>query len=179
MVEIEEFVCKGVDWLGEETEGAGIILEGGVVVRLAKHVLMDGGGGRPGLDLKGGGRSGRSFLLAGLERKIHFFVQFRPITICQKEETVNWSTLEEEEGLRSWTRWWDLVCSVCQRFSSGVETEASDEQQGWGAWVAADFGLLTLCWVWGSDLELEAERECQKLLISNEKTTNQEKMAGN
>lgn len=74
MVETEEFVCKEGDWLGEETEGAGIVLGGGVVVRLAKDELMDGGGGRPGLDLNGGGRSGRSFILAGLERKIKFSV---------------------------------------------------------------------------------------------------------
>lgn len=69
MVETEEFVCKEGDWLSEETAGAGVVLEGGVVVRLAKGELMDGGGGRPGLDLNGGGRSGRSFILAGLERK--------------------------------------------------------------------------------------------------------------
>lgn len=39
------------------------------MVRLAKDELIDGGGGRPGLDLNGGGRSGRSFILAGLEGK--------------------------------------------------------------------------------------------------------------
>lgn len=66
MVETEQFVCKEGDWSGGETEGAEIVLGGGVVVRLE---LMDGGGGRPGLDLKGGGRSGRSFIFAGLERK--------------------------------------------------------------------------------------------------------------
>lgn len=57
-------VCKEGDWLGEETEGSGVALGGGVVVGL----LMDGGGGRPGLDLIGGGRRGRSFILAGLKR---------------------------------------------------------------------------------------------------------------
>lgn len=81
--------------------------------------------------------------------------------------------MEEEEGLRGWTRWWVLVWSGCQRFSSGVEIEASHERQGWEAWVGPNFGLLRLRWVWGSDLELEVERGCQKLLISNEKT-NQE-----
>lgn len=72
MVESEEFVFKEGDWLGEEPEGAGMVLGGGVLLRLARDELMDGGGGRPGLDLNGGGRSGRSFILAGLERKINF-----------------------------------------------------------------------------------------------------------
>lgn len=56
-------VCKEGDELGEETQGAGVVLGGGV----AKDELTDGGGGRPGLDLIGGGRRGRSFILAGLE----------------------------------------------------------------------------------------------------------------
>lgn len=61
-----------------------------------------------------------------------------------------------------------------------MEIEASDEQQGWEAWVGPNFGLLRLWWVWGSDSELEVERGYPKLLItgSNEKTTNQEKMQG-
>lgn len=62
MVETEEVV-----WLDEETEAAGIVLGGGVVVRLATDEPTVGGGGRPGLDLIGGGRRGRSFILAGLE----------------------------------------------------------------------------------------------------------------
>lgn len=85
-------------------------------------------------------------------------------------------TVEEEEGLRGWTRRWGLVWPGCQRFSSGVETEASDERQ---AWVGRKFGLLGHWWAWESDLELEGERGCQELLICNEETTNQEKMAGN
>lgn len=60
-------VCKEGGGLGEETEGAGVVLAGGAVDRLAKDELTDGGGGRPGLDLIGGGRRGRSFILAGLE----------------------------------------------------------------------------------------------------------------
>lgn len=86
--------------------------------------------------------------------------------------------MEEEEGLRGWTHWWDWVWSGCQRFSSGVEIEASDERQGWEAWVGLDFALLTHWWVWVSNLELEVERGCHTLFICNEKT-NQEKMAGN
>lgn len=69
MGKTEEFACTDGVWLGEETEGAGIVLGGGAVVRLVKDELMDGGGGRTGLDLNGGGRSGRSFILAGLEGK--------------------------------------------------------------------------------------------------------------
>lgn len=57
--------------------------------------------------------------------------------------------------------------------------EASDGRRGWEAWGGLDVALLMHWWVWGSDLELEAERGCQTLLICNEKTTNQEKMAGN
>lgn len=64
MVETEEVVCKEGGGLGEETQGAGVVLAGGVVDRLDE--LTDGGGGRPGLDLIGGGRRGRSFTL-GLE----------------------------------------------------------------------------------------------------------------
>lgn len=69
MVETEEVVCKEGGGLDEETKGAGLVLAGGVVDRLAKDELMDGGGGRPGLDLIGGGRRGSSFTLAGLEWK--------------------------------------------------------------------------------------------------------------
>lgn len=69
MVETEEVVCKEGGGLGEETPGAGVVLAGGVVDRLAKDELMDGGGGRPGLDLIGGGRSGSSFILTGLKWK--------------------------------------------------------------------------------------------------------------
>lgn len=75
--------------MSEETAGAGVVLGGRAVVRLAKGELMDGGGGRPGLDLNGGGRSGRSFILAGLERKINVSAQIRATAIYQKEETVN------------------------------------------------------------------------------------------
>lgn len=60
-------VCKEGGGLGEETQGAGVVLAGGVVDRLAEDELTDGGGGRPGLALIGGGRRGRSFILAGLE----------------------------------------------------------------------------------------------------------------
>lgn len=67
MVETEAVVCKDGDWVDEEMEAAGIVLGGGVVVRLAKDEPTDGGGGRPGLDLIGGGRRGRIFILAGLE----------------------------------------------------------------------------------------------------------------
>lgn len=38
-------------------------------------------------------------------------------------------TAEEGEGLRGWTRWRVLVWSGCQRLSSGLEKEASDEEQ--------------------------------------------------
>lgn len=75
--------------MSEETEGAGIVLGGGAAIRLAKDELMDGGGGRPGLDLNGGGRSGRSFILEGLKRKTNVFVQIRATAIFQKEETVS------------------------------------------------------------------------------------------
>lgn len=67
MVETGEVVCKEGAGLGEETQGAGVVLAGGVVDRLAMDDPTDGGGGRPGLDLIGGGRRGRSFILAGLE----------------------------------------------------------------------------------------------------------------
>lgn len=63
-------VCEGKDWLEGETEGAGLVLEGGGVIWLAEEVeLIAGGGGCPGMDLIGGGRRGRSFILDGLERK--------------------------------------------------------------------------------------------------------------
>lgn len=67
--------------------------------------------------------------------------------------------MEGEEGLRGWTRWSVLVWSGCHRFSSGVEIEASDEQQVQEAWVGPNFGLLRLWWVLGPDLELEVERD--------------------
>lgn len=69
MVETEEVVCKEGGGSGEETQGDGVVLAGGVVDRLAEDELTDGGGGRPGLALIGGGRRGRSFILAGLEWK--------------------------------------------------------------------------------------------------------------
>lgn len=96
-----------------------------------------------------------------------------------RKQEIRVVTAEEEEGLRGWTHWWDWVWSGCQRFSSGVEIEASDERQGWEAWVGLDFALLIHWRVWGSDWELEGERGCQTLVICNEKTTNQGKMAGN
>lgn len=64
-------VCEGEDWL----EGAGLVMEGGGVIWLAEgDELMAGGGGRPGMDLIGGGRRGRSFTLEGLEKmsKVNF-----------------------------------------------------------------------------------------------------------
>lgn len=149
--------------MSEEAEGGGIVLGGGVVVRLAKDEPIDGGGGRQGLDLNGGGRRGRSFILAGLERKIHFSVQIGAAAIRQKgKESIQVLTVEEEEGLRGWTHWGDLVCSGCQRFSSGVEMEPSDDRRGQEVWVGPNFGLVILWWVWGSDLVLEVERGCQK-----------------
>lgn len=67
----EEVVCEGKGWLAGETEGAGVVLAGAGVIWLAEEVeLMAGGGGRPGMDLIGGGRRGRSFTLEGLERKM-------------------------------------------------------------------------------------------------------------
>lgn len=42
---------------------------GGAVTELAKDELTDGGGGRPGQDLMGGGRRGSSFISEGLKRK--------------------------------------------------------------------------------------------------------------
>ncbi len=63
-------VCDGDDWLAGETEGVGPVWEGGGVFWLAaEDELTAGGGGRPGVDLIGGGRRGRSFTLEGLERK--------------------------------------------------------------------------------------------------------------
>lgn len=63
-------VCEGEDWLAGETEGAGLVLEGGGIW-LAEEVeeLTAGGGGRPGMDFIGGGRRGRNFTPEGLERK--------------------------------------------------------------------------------------------------------------
>lgn len=70
MAETEEVVCEGEDWLEEDTEGTGLVLEGGGVSWLAEETeLIAGGGGRPGVDLIGGGRRGRSFILDGLKRK--------------------------------------------------------------------------------------------------------------
>lgn len=92
MVVTEEVVCKEGDWLGKETEGAEMVLGGGGVIGLAEDELRDGGGGRPGLDLIGGGRRGRSFILAGLERKIHISGQMRPTATSQREERANVSS---------------------------------------------------------------------------------------
>lgn len=62
-------VCEGDGWPAGEPEGAGLVLEGGGVIWLDEEdELMAGGGGRPGVDLIGGGRRGRSFTLEGLER---------------------------------------------------------------------------------------------------------------
>lgn len=65
----EEAVCEGEDWLAGETEGAGLVLEGGGIWLAGEVEVMAGGGGRPGVALIGGGRRGRSFTLEGLERK--------------------------------------------------------------------------------------------------------------
>lgn len=62
--------------------------------------------------------------------------------------------MEEEEDPWGWTRRGVLVWSGCQSFSSGLEMEASDEEQGQEAWVAPHFDLLGLWWVWGSEWEL-------------------------
>lgn len=48
-------------------EGAGLALEGGGI--WFEVELIAGGGGRPGLDLIGGGRSGRKFAFEGLEKR--------------------------------------------------------------------------------------------------------------
>lgn len=44
--------------------------EGGVFWLAVEIELMAGGGGRPGMDLIGGGRKGRGFTLEGLERNM-------------------------------------------------------------------------------------------------------------
>lgn len=93
MAESEEFVFKEGDWVGEETEGAGMALGGGVLLRLAKDELMDGGGGRPGLDLNGGGRSGRSFILAGLEKKNPFICLTETNSSTAKRGKSKWELL--------------------------------------------------------------------------------------
>lgn len=54
------------DWLGVETEGTGLHLDVGGASGVEDELeLMEGGGGRPGVDLIGGGRSGRSLTPEG------------------------------------------------------------------------------------------------------------------
>lgn len=65
-------VCKE-GWLEEETVDVEQVWVGAVVIELAKDELTDGGGGRPGQDLMGGGRRGRSFISEGLKRKSEDF----------------------------------------------------------------------------------------------------------
>lgn len=60
-----EPVCEGVTRLAGETEGAGVTLDGGGIWLAEEVELMAGGGGRPGTDLIGGGRRGRSFTVEG------------------------------------------------------------------------------------------------------------------
>lgn len=60
-------VCEEDDWLAVEAEGAGTDLDvGGADCVVVDVDGMVGGGGRPGVDLIGGGRRGRSFALEGL-----------------------------------------------------------------------------------------------------------------
>lgn len=68
-VETHDVVCKEEGWLEEETVDVEQVWVGGVVIELAKDELTDGGGGRPGQDLMGGGRRGRSFISEGLKIK--------------------------------------------------------------------------------------------------------------
>lgn len=70
MAETTELVCEDEGWLEEDTEVMGLALEVGGVVWLVEEVelaVMAGGGGRPGVDLIGGGRRGRGFIFEGLK----------------------------------------------------------------------------------------------------------------
>lgn len=71
MAEAAEVACEDEALLVDER--AGLALEAGGAVWWLEEVesmaAMAGGGGRPGLDLIGGGRRGSCFVLEGLCRK--------------------------------------------------------------------------------------------------------------
>lgn len=72
MAETTELVCEDEGWLVEDTEVTGLALEVGGVIWLVEEVelmaVIAGGGGRPGVDLIGGGRRGRGFIFEGLKK---------------------------------------------------------------------------------------------------------------
>lgn len=67
-----ELVWEDEGWLVEDTQVMGLALEVGGVIWLVEEVelmaVLAGGGGRPGVDLIGGGRRGRGFIFEGLKK---------------------------------------------------------------------------------------------------------------
>ena len=55
-------------WAAGDAERAGLAVEDGGIWLAEEVALAAGGGGRPGMDLIGGGRRGRSFSPEGLRR---------------------------------------------------------------------------------------------------------------